>query len=138
MRSDILLLALCLELLAGCGTDESNGRRPRFGNAASTKPTIAAPKLAPPIQAQRGPQRPLIDLSESVGIVGHTRQRVVSWEEGMTVASALVEAEYLGARNPREIYINRRGVIIPVNVRKLLRNLDNPLLQAGDILEIRE
>ncbi len=79
----------------------------------------------------------MIDLSESVGIVGPVRRRVVSWEEGMTVASALVAAEYLGADNPREIYINRRGVIIPVNVRKLLRNLENPTLEAGDILEVR-
>ena len=131
------VLALCFALLAGCGTEESNGRRPRFGNAASTKPTIAAPKPAPPVQAPRGPRRPMIDLSESVGIVGPVRRRVVSWEEGMTVASALVAAEYLGADNPREIYINRRGVIIPVNVRKLLRNLENPTLEAGDILEVR-
>lgn len=65
------------------------------------------------------------------------RERSVEWEPGLTLAEALVEAEYVGAGQPREILLNRQGQVIFINVKKLMRNLENPVLQPGDVVEIR-
>jgi len=61
----------------------------------------------------------------------------VEWEPGLTLAEALVEAEYVGAGQPREILLNRQGQVVFINVKKLMRNLENPVLQPGDVVEIR-
>jgi hypothetical protein len=62
---------------------------------------------------------------------------VVPWTEDLTLAKALMAAEYQSRRNPRQIIILRGGQTIPVDPNLLLNGEDVPL-QAGDRVEIRE
>ena len=72
-----------------------------------------------------------------MGVSGPVKQRIVDWEPGLKLAEAIVAAEYLGDGDPREILVHRQGQAHFVNVRKLMRGLENPALLAGDVIEIR-
>gem|GEM_PF-2515495 len=129
-------------LISGCAGDSDTGQRSRSGVAASASPKAAsatAKRPSAPARASlpRRPERPRIDLSNAVGFIGPVRERSVEWEPGLTLAEALVEAEYVGAGQPREILLNRQGQVVFINVKKLMRNLENPVLQPGDVVEIR-
>ncbi len=68
---------------------------------------------------------------------GEIRNLTIPWTDGLTLAQAIVGAEYVGRRDPILIVIARRGAIIRVNPRQLLRGTDDPLLEPGDLVEIR-
>jgi len=72
----------------------------------------------------------------SVTILGPVRNPLVPWTEDLTLAKALVAADYYPKTNPREIFIVRQGRAIPVDVNHLLGGEDVPL-QAGDVVNIR-
>jgi hypothetical protein len=71
-----------------------------------------------------------------VRVLGEVARRDVPWEDGLTVARALLAAEYRGARDPAAILIVRGGQRHAVNVRRLLSGTEDPELQPGDVLEI--
>jgi hypothetical protein len=73
----------------------------------------------------------------NVTLIGPVRNPVVPWTEDLTLAKALVAAEYQSRRNPRQIIILRGGQAIPVDPNQLVNGEDVPL-QAGDRVEIRE
>ena len=72
----------------------------------------------------------------SVTILGPVRTPLVPWTEDLTLAKALVAADYYPKTNPREIFLVRQGRAIPVDVNHLLGGEDVPL-QAGDVVNIR-
>ena len=67
------------------------------------------------------------------GLVRHPR---VTWRENLTLAQALVAAEYSGAIDPWRINIIRQGQTYRVDPKRLLRGLEDPVLEPGDIIEI--
>ena len=71
----------------------------------------------------------------SITLSGPVRNRTIPWTEGLTVAEAIVSAEYLAASAPKSIYVTRNGGRIFVDPRQLLRGNDF-LLEAGDAVEI--
>lgn len=87
-------------------------------------------------QQQAMAQWQLLQPGNAITVVGDVRQSTVEWSEGLSLAQAILQAEYQGARDPREIVIIRRGQRIPVNVRQLLRGHDH-LLEPGDRIEIQ-
>ena len=70
-----------------------------------------------------------------ITLSGPVRNRTIPWTEGLTLAEAIVAAEYLAASNPKSIYVTRNGERIFVDPRRLLRGNDF-LLEAGDVVEI--
>ncbi len=73
----------------------------------------------------------------SVWFVGNVHQQIVPWTEGLTLAHALVTANYLGQNDPSEITVFRPGQPpIKVDPKDLLRGADLPL-EAGDRIDIR-
>ena len=113
------LLCLLLPLLvaaAGCVTK------------STAKAQTQAAYLAGQAQSQQqGP---------SVFMRGEFRRRTVPWGEGMTLAQALAAAEYTGWMTPRQIIVTRQGQPTSVDPNQLLRGFDNPLLEAGDVVEV--
>lgn len=77
------------------------------------------------MQQARGP---------SVTVAGPVRIPFVTWEQGLTLARTLVDADYYGPQ-PREIVIIRNGEEIKVDLKALLGGQDIPL-QAGDTVKI--
>lgn len=69
-------------------------------------------------------------------VLGNVRNREVPWTDGLTLAQALIAADYLPPGDPTEIVITRQGQPIRVNPADLLRGNDWPL-QPGDTIELR-
>jgi hypothetical protein len=88
--------------------------------------------LAGQLQTQQTQQQ-----SASVSVRGEVRNRTIPWTEDLTLARAYLLAEYNGFLAPREIVIIRKGVAYPINLDQLLRGLDDPALEPGDIVDIR-
>ena len=72
-----------------------------------------------------------------VRVIGEVRNSLVEWSEGLTLARAIVAAEYTAPAAPIAITITRNGEIIRVNPGHLLQGRVDPELQAGDVVEIR-
>lgn len=72
----------------------------------------------------------------SVFVRGMVRNPRVPWIEGLTLAQALLAAEYTGALDPTRIQLTREGVTRVIDVRRLLRGQDDPLLEPGDRVEV--
>mgnify|MGYP002622465071 CR=1 FL=1 len=74
--------------------------------------------------------------STAIQILGDVKTNTIEWADGLTLANAIVAAEYQGNRDPREIIIHRRGQSFAVDVKRLLRGYDE-LLEPGDRIELR-
>ncbi len=86
-----------------------------------------------------GQQQALMQMqaqNPSVTVNGNVRNKVVPWTEGLTLARAIVTAEYLGTMDPREIILVHRGIASRIDPKKLLEQ-EGPTMQPGDIVELR-
>jgi len=72
----------------------------------------------------------------NITVVGPVRNSVVAWKEDLTLANALLAAEYLSNTDPRQILIVRKGIAIPVDPNQLLSGRDVPL-QPGDVIHLQ-
>lgn len=72
-----------------------------------------------------------------VTIQGEVANPVVPWSVGLTLARALVAAEYRGVKDPSLILILRKGQAYQVNPRQLLDGVIDPVLEPGDVVELR-
>jgi hypothetical protein len=115
----VLLLAV---VLTGCVTEEAARRE------AEKKAFIATQQSAMAAQATQEP---------AVWFRGSVRNQRVPWTEGLTLAEALVAAQYTGNWDPHRITLTRQGQIFVINPRRLLRGQDNPELEPGDLIEVR-
>ena len=71
-----------------------------------------------------------------VTFIGPVQNPAVPWRIGLTLAQAVVSAQYTGATDPSAIVIHRNGEDIPVNPKGLL-NGEDFALQLGDVIEIK-
>jgi hypothetical protein len=67
---------------------------------------------------------------------GSVQNPLVPWREELTLAEALLDAQYTLPLAPRAIRVHRQGRTYPVDVRRLLRGTENPLLEPGDVIEV--
>ena len=89
---------------------------------------------------EEGRQKALEQQSQqepAVFFVGDVRNSRVPWQEGLTLADALAAAQYTWNWDPHLIKLTRRGEVHVIPARQLLRGTENPLLEAGDIIEVR-
>ena len=71
-----------------------------------------------------------------VTVRGNVRYSTVLWTDGLTVARAIVAAEYVGAREPGSIVVRRQGDRFFVSVTRLLQGIVDPWLEPGDVVEL--
>lgn len=106
--------------LAGCTTRAKSDAQAPAAFLAGQRQAMAA-------QAQ-GP---------SVQVIGNVKNHLVTWTEELTLAKAIVEADYQDLINPRQIIVTHSdGQVVYVDPKKLLRGQDMPL-ESGDRVEIR-
>jgi hypothetical protein len=75
--------------------------------------------------------------ASSVWLVGNVKTPVIPWTVDLTLAKALIAAEYQGANDPTQFTILRNGRPPQiVTAKQLLSGFDVPL-QIGDRIEIR-
>jgi len=75
-------------------------------------------------------------LPQSVIVKGNVRYPVVPWRDDLTVTKAIVQADYIGMRNPYTISIMRQGERLFVDPARLQLGIIDPWLEPGDILEL--
>ena len=86
-----------------------------------------------------GEQRAMARMQQaqgpSVTLNGEVRNHVVPWTEGLTLAKAVLAADYCGAKDPGQIIIVHNGIGTRVDPMQLLSGVDIPL-QPGDIVQL--
>jgi hypothetical protein len=118
------MLVLLAIAFAGCVSKSKANAQARKAYIAGQQETMVRMQ-----QMQTQGQGPCVTVN------GEVRNHVVPWTEGMTLAKALVAADYLGAADPAQIIILRNGVGKRVEPRQLLSGVDIPL-QPGDVVHL--
>jgi hypothetical protein len=113
-------LAVVLLLLAGCVTKSKAKAQAREAFVAGQNQALMRMQQSQP----------------SVTMVGEFRNPVVPWTEDLTLAKALVAADYYGRVTPHEIFLVRQGRATSIEPKALLNGQDVPLA-PGDIIQIR-
>ncbi len=117
-----LLLGLALALaLAGCVTKATAKAQAQAAFLAGQQQALERMQ-----QQSRGP---------SVSLVGPVGNPVIPWTEDLTLAKALLQANYQGTGSPSDIIIVRNGRAVRVDLNKFLGGEDVPL-QSGDVIQI--
>jgi hypothetical protein len=75
-------------------------------------------------------------IPHSIIVKGNVLYPVLPWTDDLTVTKAIVQAEYVGQRNPITISIMRQGERLFVDPARLMLGIIDPWLEAGDILEL--
>jgi hypothetical protein len=112
---------LLVSALAGCTTKAKAKAQAHAAFAAGQQQAMIR------MQQTQGP---------SVTVHGAVRNPLLPWTEDLTVAKAIVAADYYGAKDPTQIFVVRRGQAFPVDPKQLLNGNDPPL-EAGDLLDIK-
>ena len=84
---------------------------------------------------QRAMER-ILQTRNSVTVMGPVRNPLVTWTQDLTLAKALLAADYYGRGDPKEIVIMRQGQPIRVDPKQLIAGEDVSL-EAGDVINIR-
>ncbi len=72
---------------------------------------------------------------QMIMVVGDVQNRTLPWNEELTLASAIVAADFRGRRDPKGFLLRRNGETFSISAKQLLQGEDFPL-QPGDTIEI--
>ena len=122
MKGLFCLLVLLLVALPACKTGSKSAAQ------AEAQASLFAQRQA---LAQMQPPPP------SVFVRGEVKNRIIPWNEDLTLAQAIVAAEYRGPWDPHSILIIRKGQTFKINPKHLLWGTEDPPLEAGDVVEIQ-
>jgi hypothetical protein len=121
----LLLVAVCF--MAGCVSKKTAEARARAAFLAGQQQEAAI--LARQQQSQfHGP---------TVTVLGEVRNSLIPWTLDLTLAKAVIAAEYYGRTDPTAIVIQREGNEISYDSKTLLSGQD-VALQPGDVIELRQ
>ena len=113
----VLLIVILILPLAGCTTKSK-------ANAKARGAFMAGQNSALRMQPQ----------GLTVSVIGAVRNPVILWTEDLTLAKAIVAAEYQDQRDPREILIRRGGEDFRISPNTLLKGDDIPLQPRDEII----
>ena len=133
LGSAALVLCTLAILCGGCVSKAQADARARAAFVAGQQAAMS--RLQPSPTGQPGQPNPFAQQL-SVLVIGPVKVNQVPWTPGLTLAGALVTADYIGQTDPKDILINRNGQQIHVDPKKLLGGEDVPL-EAQDVVEIR-
>ncbi len=124
MRNSLLLLVLALIL-------------PTLGNGCVSKAQARAQARAAYLAGQQDTRQQINqNRGPVVTIIGQVRTPVLPWSADLTLAKALIAADYHGAE-PNEIIVRRDGQELKIQPSSLLGGEDLPL-EPRDVIEIIE
>ena len=111
------LILILIFSLAGCTTKSKSNARARAAFLAGQNSAL-----------RMQPQ------GLTVAVFGPVRNQVIQWTDELTLAKAIVAAEYQDQRNPREILIRRGGEDFRISPNTLLKGDDIPLQPRDEII----
>jgi len=106
-------------------------------SACKTNSKSAAQAEAQALFAQQQAVAQMQQQQPSVFVRGEVKNRIIPWNEDLTLAQAIVAAEYRGPWDPHSILIIRKGQTLKINPKHLLWGTEDPHLEAGDLVEIQ-
>ena len=127
-------LTLCsglLALLTLCLTSCVSKARAR---AEARAAFLAGQQQALERMQQNAPAGPTV--SPTVTFIGEVKNRLIPWTADLTLAKAIVAADYYGSVDPASIVLIRDGQQTVYDPKKLLQGADI-LLEPRDVVEIR-
>jgi hypothetical protein len=104
------------------------------GCASRSKPQTQV--QAAYVAGQQQALRQMQSDQKTVTVLGEVRNPVVPWKEDLTLAKAILEAQYRGFQDPREIVIIRQGETFRVKTRHFLAGGDDLPLEPGDVIRL--
>jgi hypothetical protein len=119
---NLFVISLLALALSGCTTKSTE--RLKEQNAFLTGQNAALRQ-----QAHSTSQTP------GVTVVGAVQNSQVPWVAGLTLAQAVITANYIGTQEPRQIIITRNGESATLDAKVLLDGADIPL-EIGDVIEL--
>lgn len=126
---------LSLVLLTGCVSRSTADTHARAAYLAGQRDAIA--------QMNQGQQPAgtntvgaFQNLPSNVTLIGPVEHPIVPWQDGLTLASAIVNAVYASPVDPTVIIIRRSNEEIQVDPARLLSGSDFPL-RPGDIVHLQ-
>jgi hypothetical protein len=128
----ILILAL---MGGGCANKAKTQEQMRRAYLAGAQAARAQMQQAQAPQST--PQMMPSTTEPQVRVVGSVKNPVLPWSEGLSLARALVEAEYEKSTAPSAITILRNNEPLQINVQQVLQGADYPLF-PGDIVLIQD
>ncbi len=111
-----ILLAL---ITAGCTSSRSAKLKQQEAYIAGQQQAMAEAQLA---------------KTPSVTVQGNVLNQIIPWTEDLTVAKAIVAAQYQGITNPRTIRLVRNRVAIDIKASDLLKGQDVPVISGDTII----
>jgi len=122
------LIRLCVPLLVvvlgGCVSKSKADAQARAAYLAGQQQAMTRMQLN-----QTQGQGPCVTVN------GEVRNRVVLWTQDLTLAKAVLAADYYGAKDPGQIIVVHNGIANRVDPKQLLTGADIPL-QPGDIVQL--
>jgi hypothetical protein len=115
-----LCVVVCLLAIVGC--------------VSKTKAKLTAQQAY--IAGQQQAMMAMQQKANTVEIRGNVKNTSIPWTEGLTLAKAIVAAEYQGAHDPTSVIIMRKGAGTEIKAAELLQGHDEPL-EPGDVIQIR-
>jgi hypothetical protein len=136
--SAIRFIALTsLMVLTTCGCAGKAKKQAEFRRAYSAGVQAAQAQMRQG-QMQQSMSQPLPSTSDpQVRILGSVRNPALTWSEGLTLARALVLAEYEKSTAPTAITILRNNQPLQIDPQRVLQGEDYPLF-PGDIVYIQD
>ena len=130
----ILSLILVLGFVSsGCANKAKTQEQIRRAYIAGEQAARAQMQQA---QAPQSTVQPLSSTTQpQVRVLGAVKNPVLPWSEGLTLARALVEAEYEKTTAPSALTIFRNNEPLRIDVQQVLQGADYPLF-PGDIVFI--
>jgi len=122
----LLLATLLLVPACGCANRAKTNARVRRAYLAGQQDAPARLQQSPPPPAS----------TPTVSFIGTVKNPLLIWSPDLTLAQALVDAEYAGAADPVLVVVYRNNQQISFTSQQLLNGEDFPL-EAGDIVQIQ-
>ena len=82
-------------------------------------------------EARQAQQTPVVHFR------GLVRKPTVPWTEDLTLAKALLQAEYTGLWDPHLILLTRQGETYRIDPKRLLSGQDDVPLKPDDLIEVQ-
>ena len=88
------------------------------------------------LEATEKQRQQQLQQQPTVFFTGLVRQTRVPWREDLTLTQALAAAQFTGTSDPTILRIQRQGQVYSVDVRRLLRGQEDPVLEVNDVVEV--
>lgn len=139
----ILLLLLAALACCGCSSDAKTQAKIRQAYAAGQQAARAQMEQQQKQQQQQLEQQQQQQMQAMgssdplIRVLGHVKNPIFEWTDGMTLGRALVQAQYESNNTPHAITIYRNNQPIQIDPQRLLQGQDFPLY-PGDTVWIQE